>query len=137
MKPVQNLPPNTILEKEMARKFHHTTLPDFSTLLSGHTPPDEVGFQSTSLQIWYNNQDGPWTDPQPHAHTEGDECFIVLKGELIVDVNGERHVIGPREFCCFPKGTFHQILEVHAPIETLMIRTPSKEDKIYKVDSVV
>ena len=90
----------------MAGTFHHRKLPEYSTLLSGHTPPDDVGFRSTSLQIWYNNTDEPWMDAMPHAHTEGDECFIVLKGSLVVDVEGVQYIIGPREFCCFQKGFF-------------------------------
>jgi mannose-6-phosphate isomerase-like protein (cupin superfamily) len=112
------------------RKFHHKKLPDFSTLLSGRVPPDETGFQSGLLQIWYNNTSEPWTDPAPHAHQESDECFIVLKGELVVEVEGRKYVIGPQEFCCFPKGVYHSIIEVHPPAETLMIRAPSIEDKV-------
>ena len=122
-------------EREMTSVFHHRKLPEYSTLLSGNTPPDAVGFQSTSLQIWYNNTQEPWEDPLPHAHTECDECFIVLKGGLVVDVEGELHTIGPREFCCFPKGVFHQIVEIHLPVETLMIRAPSRDDKVYRQGS--
>jgi hypothetical protein len=35
--------------------FHHRKLPQYSTLLSGHTPPDGVGFRSERLQILYNH----------------------------------------------------------------------------------
>jgi mannose-6-phosphate isomerase-like protein (cupin superfamily) len=125
------------MEDEMTRTFHHRKLPEYSTLLCGHTPPDDVGFTSTTLQIWYNNQDDAWHDPLPHAHLEGDECFIVFKGGLVVGVEGERYTIGEREFCCFPKGVFHQILEIHPPVETLMVRTPSKDDKIFRQDTMV
>lgn len=116
------------------QRFHHRKLPDYSTLLSGHTPPDEVGFQSTLLQIWYNNTTGQWTDPEPHAHRESDECFIVLKGELVVEVEDQRVVVGPREFCCFPRGTYHSIVEVRPPVETLMIRAPSMDDRVVRTD---
>ena len=113
-------------------QFHHQKLPDFSTLLSGHTPPNEIGFHSEKLQIWYNNTTEEWADATPHAHQESDECFIVLKGSLIVEVEGERFTIGPREFCCFPRGVYHSIIKVYPPVESLMIRAPSKKDKIYK-----
>jgi mannose-6-phosphate isomerase-like protein (cupin superfamily) len=116
------------------KKFHHRKLPDFSTLLSGHTPPNDVGFKTQHLQIWYNNTDESWVGNGeiPHRHMESDECFVVLKGSLIVDVDGETHTIGSREFCCFPAGVYHSILEVHPPVETLMIRAPSTDDKVYK-----
>jgi len=116
----------------MTDRFIHRRLPDYSTLLCGHSPPDDVGFRSQALQIWYNHQDDPWQDGPAHAHTESDECFIVLKGSLVVQVEDKQHTIGPREFCCFSSGVFHRILEVHAPVETLMIRSPSKDDKVYR-----
>ncbi len=115
----------------MAR-FHHRNLPDHSNLLAGHTPPDGTGFQSELLQIWYNNTAASWRDPSPHLHEESDECFIVLQGRLVVEVEGERVTVGPREFCCFPRGVYHAVIEVHPPIEAFMIRAPSKQDKQYQ-----
>jgi mannose-6-phosphate isomerase-like protein (cupin superfamily) len=111
--------------------YHHRKLPDFSTLLSGHTPPDDIGFQSTRLQIWYNNMNENWQDSAPHMHKESDECFIVLKGALLVEVEGERFTVGAGEFCCFPAGVMHAVVGVHPPLESLMVRAPSVDDKIY------
>lgn len=111
--------------------FHHFPLPDYSTLLSGREPRDEYSFQSDQLQIWYNNTDQAWADNSLHKHLESDEIFIVLSGTLVVEVEGERHTIGPREFCCFPRGVYHAVVEVHPPVETFMIRAPSVADKVY------
>jgi mannose-6-phosphate isomerase-like protein (cupin superfamily) len=111
-------------------QFHHRKLPNHSALLSGRQPPDQVGFQSDLLQIWYNNTTERWVDPGPHAHQISDECFIVLRGSIVVQVEDERVVIGPGEFCCFPRGLFHAVVEVHPPVETLMIRAPSVDDKV-------
>jgi mannose-6-phosphate isomerase-like protein (cupin superfamily) len=111
--------------------YHQRRLPDHSDLLAGRKPPSEVGFRSDALQIWYNNTDSPWRDPGAHMHTDSDECFVVLRGELVVEVDGERFTVGPREFCCFPRGLYHAVIEAHPPVETLMIRTPSIEDKHY------
>ncbi len=47
--------------------------------------------------------------PVPHAHYESDEAFIVFEGSLIVEVEGERFTVGPREFCCFPQGVYHSV----------------------------
>jgi hypothetical protein len=49
----------------------------------------------------------------------------------VVQVEDERYTIGPREFCCFRRGVIHCILEVHDPVETLMLRAPSMDDKIH------
>jgi len=116
------------------KKYHHKKLPDFSTLLSGHSPQDKYGFESNKIQIWYNNTEESWVEDGelPHKHRESDECFIVLNGTLVVDVEGEQFSIGPGEYCFFPSGVFHNILEVKTPVETLMIRSPSINDKMYK-----
>ena len=116
------------------KQFHHRKLPEYSTLLSGKEPPNEIGFQSAQLQIWYNYTDESWVGAgeQPHKHLDSDECFIVLRGKLVVEVNNERFTIGPREFCCFPIGQYHAVVEVHPPVETLMIRAPSVKDKVYQ-----
>jgi mannose-6-phosphate isomerase-like protein (cupin superfamily) len=119
----------------MMPRFHHRKLPSYSTLLSGRVPPDDVGFTSERLQIWYNNTREPWTDPRPHAHGESDECFVVLRGSLVVDVEGERVTIEAGEFCCFPRGVFHAVVEVHPLVESLMIRAPSIDDKVYVADT--
>ena len=109
-------------------------LPEYSTLLSGRTPPDEVGFQSSHLQIWYNHTGASWVgeDERPHKQLHSDECFIVLHGSLVVEVDGRRFSIGPREFCCFPAGQYHAVVAVHPPVETLMMRAPSVDDKVYQ-----
>jgi mannose-6-phosphate isomerase-like protein (cupin superfamily) len=118
--------------RRMMGGFHHRALPGSSTLLSGHTPPDEDGFRSDRLQIWFNHTDTAWNDPAPHMHLDSDECFIVLDGSIVVEVEGERVTIGPREFCCFEAGLYHAVVEVHPPVETLMIRAPSINDKVYR-----
>ena len=116
----------------MNRKYHHRKLPDFSTLLAGHNPPNDVGFAPGKLQIWYNNTTIGWQDDRPHAHYESDECFIVIRGSLTVDVEGERLTVEADEFCCFPAGVFHAVIAVQPPAETLMVRAPSLDDKIYE-----
>jgi mannose-6-phosphate isomerase-like protein (cupin superfamily) len=63
---------------------------------------------------------------------DSDACFVVLRGSLLVEVEGERVMIGPREFCCFPRGVYHSVVQVFPPVERLMIRSPSVKDKVYR-----
>lgn len=112
--------------------FHHRHLPDFSALLAGPTPPNDFAFRSDRLQIVYFNTKNAWADPLPHAHQESDECFLVFQGTIIVEAEGERVIIRPHEFCGFSRGTYHQVVEVHPPIECLIIRNSSSgPDKRY------
>jgi mannose-6-phosphate isomerase-like protein (cupin superfamily) len=113
-------------------KFHHQKLPNHSALLAGREPPNELGFRSDKLQIWYNNTNISWKDDGLHAHLESDECFIVLEGTLVVELEDKRVRIGAGEFCCFSFGLYHAVIDVETPAETLMIRAPSVNDKVYK-----
>jgi mannose-6-phosphate isomerase-like protein (cupin superfamily) len=115
------------------RGFQHRPFPEHSGLLAGRVTHDEASFQSDQLQIWYNHTDQSWVGDgeQPHRRLHSDECFVVLAGALIVEVDGQRHRVGPREFCCFPAEQVHAIVAVETPLETLMIRAPSTDDKVY------
>ena len=115
-------------------QFHQRKLPAFSTLLCGRTPPDNVGFESEKLWVWYNNTDKDWwsVGETAHMHTVADECFIVLRGTLIVQVGEERFEVGEREFCCFPAGTYHAIVDIRPPVEMFAIKSPSVQDKVYQ-----
>jgi mannose-6-phosphate isomerase-like protein (cupin superfamily) len=117
-------------DKKMAN-IHHQHLPSFSTLLSGPAPRNALGFRSNHLQISYFNTNEAWSDPLPHAHQASDECYLVLRGSLVLEAEGEQITLGPREFCCFPSGTYHQVVQVNPPIECLILRGPSVADKSY------
>ena len=114
--------------------FHHHKLPDRTALLSGCEPHEALAFHSDQLQILYCNTAESWVGDgeRPHIHTRSDEAFVLLSGSLIVEVEGEPHSIGPREFCCFPAGMYHAILSVEPPIEMLVLRAPSVGDKAYR-----
>ncbi len=112
-------------------RFHHRPLPDHSALLAGSEPSDDAAFVSERLQIWFNRTDDAWRDPAPHYHTTSDEIFIVLKGAIIVEVDGERIRIEADELCAFPAGVVHSVVAVEPPVESLMIRAPSVADKVY------
>lgn len=114
--------------------YHHAELPDHSALLSGRSPRDEGGFQSSQLQILYRNTDEPWSDPASHMHRDSDECFIVLNGSIVVEVEGHVFTVGPREYCCFPRGVYHALIDSQPPVEALIIRAPSVDDKVYQDD---
>jgi mannose-6-phosphate isomerase-like protein (cupin superfamily) len=43
-----------------------------------------------------------------HAHAETDDFFLVLDGEVTLDVGDESHVLGPGELCVVPKGVTHR-----------------------------
>lgn len=110
---------------------HHRKLPSHSDLLAGPLPPHDDCFRSDRLQIWFNRTNASWQDPAPHYHVDSDEIFIVLKGSLVVEIEGEHITVGPDEMVAFPAGTVHSVVDQYPPLESLMIRAPSIQDKIY------
>lgn len=115
------------------RTFFHQKLPTESMILSGRGPvPPQFGFQSDQLQVFFAHDDASWSDERAQAHLECDECFLVLKGAIVLDVEGEERVIKAREYAYFPPGVFHRIVRVETPVEAFVIRAPSVEDKVYR-----
>jgi mannose-6-phosphate isomerase-like protein (cupin superfamily) len=65
--------------------------------------------------------------PPEHTHTDEDDSFYVLEGELTFSVDGAEVVAGPGAFVLVPPGVRHtfanrtdevaRILNVHAPAE--------------------
>jgi mannose-6-phosphate isomerase-like protein (cupin superfamily) len=43
-----------------------------------------------------------------HSHPDTDDFFLVLDGEVTLDVEGASHVLGPGELIVVPKGVTHR-----------------------------
>jgi mannose-6-phosphate isomerase-like protein (cupin superfamily) len=108
-------------------------LPDDDfVVLSGPNPPDSLGFQSERLQILWNNSDHSWADSGQHLHTDSDEVYIVLKGTIVLEIEDERLTVSAGEVCFIPSGSFHAIVAVETPVQSLVIRAPAIQDKVYR-----
>ena len=54
-----------------------------------------------------------------HKHDEEDEFFLVLEGELVIDVEGSDSVrLGPHQGYTVPKGVMHK---TSAPVRTVIV----------------
>ena len=63
--------------------------------------------------------------PPAHRHTNCSEAYFVLDGQVTVEIEGDEHLLGPREFALVPRGTAHtfgnsgaveaRLLVIHAP----------------------
>ena len=114
-------------------EVHPINLPEISAFLAGRGPVDpKLGALSEHIQIYYRRGDDLSVDERSHAHKVSDEFVVVLTGSIVLDVEGEAVVVGPRQSCHFPIGVFHRIVEVVQPLEALVIRAPSVDDKVYR-----
>jgi mannose-6-phosphate isomerase-like protein (cupin superfamily) len=67
----------------------------------------------------------PLSGPPLHRHSHEDEWFYVLKGEITIEVDGERSVLRPGGSAFAPRGTAHTFKNFgESPAEMLMITTP-------------
>lgn len=53
-----------------------------------------------------------------HQHTEDDEFFYVIEGQLLIDLEGRTVDLGPRQGFVVPKGTMHR---TRAPRRTVIL----------------
>ena len=53
-----------------------------------------------------------------HKHDEDDEFFYVVEGQLLIDLEGRRMELGPRQGAVVPKGVLHR---TRAPRRTVML----------------
>ncbi|MGB3329466.1 MAG: cupin domain-containing protein [Thermomicrobiales bacterium] len=110
--------------------YRRIGIPETFAVLSGPNPPDDAGFRSNRLQILGNSRDTPWSDPDMHMHTEGDEAYLVLEGSITLLIEDERVRVSAGEVCFVAAGTFHALIDVTPPYRGFVIRAPAIDDKV-------
>ena len=76
--------------------------------------------------------DGNW-----HAHPKTDEIFVVLEGEMFLDIwHGETVALGPRQVTTIPAGVVHRPRS-KARSTILCFKPAVSETQFYEVDSGV
>jgi mannose-6-phosphate isomerase-like protein (cupin superfamily) len=67
-----------------------------------------------------------------HKHDNEDEMFMVIEGQLLIDLDNESLKINPGEFVIIPKGTQHKPIAV---VETkLMLFEPKSTEQYGSFD---
>jgi mannose-6-phosphate isomerase-like protein (cupin superfamily) len=121
------------MRKPIHRKLEVTT--NHWALISGRSPTDALSFQSEGLQVIFNDTSTPWCDAVAHAHRESDEIYIVLDGAMVIAVDDELFNVAAGEVLCVPLGVVHQLVRVEVPHRSLVLRSPSVNDKIVESHS--
>lgn len=60
------------------------------------------------------SSDDPWSHPS-------EECVVVLSGEVVVEVNGGRHELGPGDSCYFDSRLPHRYINEGAAAATFLL----------------
>jgi quercetin dioxygenase-like cupin family protein len=76
---------------------------------------------------------GPGVGAPPHRHKSEDEAFYVLEGRYLLQVEDQRHEIGPGDFAYFPRGTVHAFKSIaDIPSRVLVLLTPAGSERFYR-----
>lgn len=65
-----------------------------------------------------------------HVHTNEDEIFHVLEGELRVEVGDETHIVGPGMLAFGPRGVKHRFVVTSDEARFMLIVTPAGFEEI-------
>ena len=76
-----------------------------------------------AMSITYGEA-GPFNGPPAHTHDREDEILIVLEGEMIFEVAGERFSRGPMGTAFVPRGTPHSFMTGANGARCLTVLTP-------------
>jgi quercetin dioxygenase-like cupin family protein len=67
-----------------------------------------------------------------HTHPNEDEAIYVLEGELLVDVEGEQHRVGPGGLFVAPRGVPHAFMVTSETAHVLSLQTPGTGESFYR-----
>lgn len=67
-----------------------------------------------------------------HTHPNEDEAIYVLEGELLVDIEGERHQVGPGGLFVAPRGVPHAFMVTSETARVLAVQTPASGESFYR-----
>ncbi|MGI8974305.1 MAG: cupin domain-containing protein [Gaiella sp.] len=67
-----------------------------------------------------------------HAHPNLDETIYMLEGELLVEIDGEQHRVGPNGVFVAPRGVPHAFLVTSDTARLLCLQTPGAGDSFYR-----
>ena len=67
-----------------------------------------------------------------HTHANEDETLYVLEGELLVQIDGVDHTVGPRGVAVAPRGVPHAFLVTSETARVLTLQTPGSAEGFYR-----
>jgi len=89
----------------MTRELVVTDIAEELTTLAPGSPSRIIGLANQDcLKLSVYEGEGSW-----HAHPETDEMFVVLEGELVLDIHeGQPVTVGARQVVTVPAGVIHR-----------------------------
>ena len=84
-----------------------------------------------TLIVFEDEMEGGKVTPM-HLHADVDEAIYVLEGEILVNVEGRKRVVGTGGFAFAPRGCAHAFLVTSDRARLLAIQTPGSGQAFYR-----
>jgi mannose-6-phosphate isomerase-like protein (cupin superfamily) len=101
---------------ELGKKYGHLTLIDLASEAAAHQPWFNQTLTSVNdavVRLGVIEGEFHW-----HKHDEQDEFFLVLEGELVIEVGADTVRLGPHQAYTMPRGAMHK---TSAPQRTVIL----------------
>lgn len=112
---------------------------NFSEFLQSHNgwvvgaffPPESIQ-HSEDIEIRHGIIRGNEFTFSPHYHTKRTSYILVLKGQIVMQIDGELTTVNAGQFLIFLPGVSEEGVSAAPGTELVIVRTPSsaKEDKV-------
>jgi len=96
---------------------------------NGYLIDPRLGSAQTRLGIGHTAGIQPWSDPLLHAHTQSEEFYLLVRGELRFLVGEIQLDLRERELLLVRPDVVHAILGGEGIIEHFGMRAPARDDK--------
>lgn len=88
-----------------------------------------VGATNDWVAIRHSASVPPWVDGDVHFHTDAEEYFLVLQGELRLLIDGTVFTLRPYEALLVRPQVPHAVVGGRGPIEHFVLRMPACDDR--------
>jgi len=104
--------------------------PGTTFIVSPERGPDPLTHQSDALRVVFNRKTEGIFEKAAHFHTRSTEVYLVILGELTLELQGEQVTLRDHQSCTIPPGVPHRIVGSSPTVEAVVIRAPAVADRV-------
>lgn len=91
-----------------------------------------IGEESTNSLFQFEATVPPNGGPPPHVHSEEEETFYIVEGELEFQIDDKYHIASKGDFVYIPPGTVHRFKNIGDTTSTMLVTfSPSRMDGFF------
>ena len=113
-----------------------TAIPTLWVATKGTTEPRFATPEETGGDFFLSEFVGEKGKVTPmHVHPAAHETFYILDGEILLDIDGEKHSLSTGGVAVVPRGVPHAFMVTSPTMRSLTIQTPGTDEAFYRMAS--